>query len=106
MKIEEASKKFNVTEREIKAYEKKGFIAREGEEYTDEMFRHLGVLRTLLSMGMDEELIVRYLKLLDSGTKQEQMALLRSYRVKLLERVHIQQQALDHIDYLIYQANH
>ena len=106
MTIEEASKKFNITKQEIKTYEKKGFIKKESEEYADETFRHLGVLRTLLSAGMDDKDIIKYLKVLDNGTTQEQTAILRGYRAKLLDHIHTEQQSLDNIDYLIYQANH
>lgn len=105
MTIKEASKKFNITEQEIADYEARGFIVSNGGEYTEKAFSHLGVLRTLLAAGMVDDTVIRYLKLLDKeGTQQEQTAILRIFRAKLLDRVHEWQQALDHIDYLIYQT--
>lgn len=105
MNVEEASTKYNLTEQEITTYERKGFIKAEGDGYTDETFKNLGVLRTLLSAGMDDEEICRYLKASDEGAQREQTAVLRGFRAKLLERVHTAQQALDHIDYLIFEIN-
>lgn len=105
MTIKETSQKFNLTEGDITAYEAKGFLEKSGDEYSDEDFRHLAVLRILLNAGMGENEIVRYLKLLDrEGTQQEQTAILRGFRAKLLDKIHERQQELDHIDYLIYQT--
>ena len=83
---------------------KKGFIEKSGDEYCDGDFRHLTTLRLLLNAGMGDGEIVRYLSLLDrEGTQQAQIAILRTFRAKLLDRLHERQQALDHIDYIIYQ---
>lgn len=104
MTIREASRQFHITEHEIETYEAKGFIEKSGDEYCDGDFRHLTTLRLLLNAGMGDGEIVRYLSLLDrEGTQQAQIAILRTFRAKLLDRLHERQQALDHIDYIIYQ---
>ena len=107
MKVKEASVKFNLAEKDIVDYEAKGFIKRCGTEYTEEDFQHLGLIRSLIKIGMKESEINKYLKLLENaGTEKEQTVLLRRYRAELLNQIHEQQQALDKIDYLIYQINH
>ena len=71
MKVKEASVKFNLAEKDIVDYEAKGFIKRCGTEYTEEDFQHLGLIRSLIKIGMKESEINKYLKLLENaGTEK------------------------------------
>lgn len=65
MTLSEASKIFNVSEKEIANYETKGYIKRSDKEYKDADFKYLGIIQTLLSVEMGKNEINKYLKLLD-----------------------------------------
>ncbi len=60
----------------------------------DERTRH-----NLLDAGCPEALVAEFAKLNDSD---EQMRLLRRYRRDLLSGIHVEQQKLDCLDYLIF----
>ena len=55
---------------------------------------------SLKKAGLDEQAIYT---VLSCKEKEEQIRLLRKYRFQVLDEVHQKQQALDGIDYLIYQ---
>lgn len=107
MTIQQASVQFNVTEAEIAEYVEKGLLSHTDEGFAEQDFRHVGLVRSLLVMGMEEQTIRRYLSLLGRDNSQrEQVNLLRKFRAHLLERIHRHQQSLDQIDYLIYHTTH
>ena len=57
----------------------------------------------LNSICCDKEALKRYLRLLDdkTGSKEEQIRILRKQRYRLLDEIHNKQQILDELDYMI-----
>ena len=67
----------------------------------NEMSEEQLLLRNLKDAGCDEATIRRYLKLKMEGKEQEQLRLLSMHRASLLDSVHVSQQMIDCLDYLI-----
>lgn len=60
------------------------------------------LLRNLKDAGCDEAMIQKYLQLQKEGKQQEQLRLLSLHRAALLDRVHVSQNMLYCLDYLVY----
>lgn len=60
------------------------------------------LLRNLKDAGCDEAMIQKYLQLQKEGKRQEQFRLLSLHRASLLDRVHVSQNMIDCLDYLVY----
>lgn len=60
------------------------------------------ILRNLKDAGCDETTIQTYMRLQKEGRQQEQYRLLSIHRASLLDRVHVSQQMVDCLDYLVY----
>lgn len=60
------------------------------------------LLRNLKDAGCDEAMIQKYLQLQREGKRQEQFRLLALHRASLLDRVHVSQNMIDCLDYLVY----
>ena len=60
------------------------------------------LLRNLKDAGCDEAMIQKYLQLQKEGKRQEQFRLLSLHRASLLDLVHVSQNRIDCLDYLIY----
>lgn len=60
------------------------------------------LLRNLKDAGCDEAMIQKYLQLEKEGKRQEQFRLLSLHRASLLDQVHVSQNRIDCLDYLIY----
>lgn len=58
--------------------------------------------RNLRDAGCDAALVEKYLELEEAGKEQEQLQLLALHRALLLDRVHLSQNMIDCLDYLIY----
>lgn len=63
------------------------------------------LLRNLKDAGCDEATIQKYLQLQQEGKRQEQLRLLALYRASLLDRLHVDQNRIDCLDYLLYNMN-
>ncbi len=61
------------------------------------------LLRNLKDAGCNQELIRRFLELEEAGKREEQLHLLFAYRANLLEKLHMSQNKLDCLDYLVYE---
>ena len=68
----------------------------------DEIPAKTRLLRNLKDAGCDEAMIQKYLQLQKEGKRQEQFRLLALHRASLLDRVHVSQNMIDCLDYLIY----
>lgn len=60
------------------------------------------LLRNLKDAGCDEAMIQKYLQLQKEGKRQEQFRLLSLHRASLLDQLHVSQNRIDCLDYLIY----
>ena len=68
----------------------------------DEIPAQTRLLRNLKDAGFDEAMIQKYLQLQKEGKRQEQFRLLSLHRASLLDRVHVSQNMIDRLDYLVY----
>lgn len=108
MTLNEASKRFHISMEKLKSYEENGLLEHQALadgtfDYTETEIRQIGLIHALLKSGMNMEILKRYLKLLDdkTGSKEEQIRILRKQRYKLLDDIHDKQQTLDELDYMI-----
>lgn len=60
------------------------------------------LLRNLRDAGCDEDTVNKYFRLQKEGKKKEQYRLLAMHRASLLDRLHVSQQMIDCLDYLVY----
>ncbi|HIS98645.1 MAG TPA: hypothetical protein IAA59_00275 [Candidatus Faecaligallichristensenella faecipullorum] len=104
MTLVEAGRKYSVPMNTLKRYIAWGFIRPQGpEEYRDEDFERLGLVDALLNAGFSPMETNRYL-MLDGrrAAAEEQMVMLNAKRKALLDEIHQKQQALDHLDFIIW----
>lgn len=111
MTLNEASKRFHISMEKLKAYEDSGLLEHQTLadgtfDYTETELRRIGLIHSLLKSGMDMQALKRYLRLLDdkTGSKEEQIRILRRQRCQLLDDIHDKQQTLDELDYMIQEA--
>lgn len=108
MTLAEAEKKFCISIDALKQYVSFGFIqAKQSEngveDYREQDFEHLGLIKTLSGAGFSTEEIKRFLFLTENtGTNEEQIYMLRKHRCSLLENIHEKQQLLDQLDFMIW----
>lgn len=60
------------------------------------------IAENLKDAGCDRSTIQKFLQLHEEGNRQEQLRLLSRHRISLLDTVHVSQQRIDCLDYLIY----
>jgi len=110
MTINEASRRFHISMEKLQYYEKHGLL--EGEtledgsaDYQDAELRRIGLIHSLLDVGLDFNVLKEFLKLIDNSvtTKDEQIRILRNQRYRLLDDIHNKQQSLDQLDYIIHE---
>lgn len=68
----------------------------------NEMSEEERLLRNLKDAGCDETTIQKFIQLHKEGRQQEKYRLLAKHRASLLEQVHVRQQMVDCLDYLVY----
>lgn len=107
MTLKEASKKFNFPADILKKYVSYGFIkSTHPDEYTEEDFSHLGLIKMMMDAGFTAEETKQYLTLTKKpGTDAEQIRMLKKRRRSLLDDIHKKQQLLDHLDFMIWKKN-
>lgn len=111
MTLNEASKRFHICMEKLKTYEEHHLLEHQTLadgtfDYTETELRRVGLIHSLLKSGMDMEALKKYLRLLNdqTGSKEEQIRILRKQRCQLLDDIHDKQQALDELDYMIREA--
>lgn len=60
------------------------------------------LLRNLKDAGCDDETIKKFFQLRADGRRQEQYRLLSMHKALLLDKLHVSQQMIDCLDYLVY----
>lgn len=102
MTLKEVGKVSGLPLTTLKKYVADGLIR--DNEYTDADLQRIGLIGTLLKMGLPTEDVKRYLDLESEDTqaaKEMQIHILRKYRGPLLDELHKRQQLLDSLDYMI-----
>lgn len=69
----------------------------------DNVEENVLLLRNLKDAGCDEATIEKYFQLQEEGKNQEQFRLLSMHRAFLLDQLHVSQNRIDCLDYLIYE---
>lgn len=110
MTAEDVSRKYHISVDKIRYYEENRLLEHsvlsDGKiVYTEEQIYCVGVIHSLLEMGMDMEQIKVFMKLFyeNKRDKSEQIQILRKQRVLLLNEIHKKQSSLDELDYMIEQ---
>ena len=104
MTLQEASSCFHLDVKMLQLYEESGLIRTEKtESYPETELRKAAQLCALQRAGMELEELKKLCDLQRSGCCEAKIRLLRKCRCRLLEQIHQKQQALDRLDYLIYQ---
>ncbi|MDE7243532.1 MAG: hypothetical protein K2O18_06090 [Oscillospiraceae bacterium] len=63
------------------------------------------VAENLKDAGCSADMTAQFLQLMEKGTLQDQMRLLRKHRITLMDDMHAAQKRVDCLDYLIYQLS-
>lgn len=108
MTLNEASRRFHISMEKLSFYEENGLLEHQilpdgVPDYTEANLRRTGLIHSLLKAGLNIDVLKKYLSLLENktGSKEEQIKILRKQRFKLLEDIHEKQQSLDELDYMI-----
>lgn len=108
MTLNEASRRFHISMEKLNFYEENGLLEYRmlsgGEpDYTEADLRRIGLIHSLLQAGFTIDTLKNYLNLLGNktGSKEEQIKILREQRFQLLDDIHEKQQSLDELDYMI-----
>lgn len=108
MTLNEASKRFHISMKKLESYEENDLLEHQTLadgtfDYTETELQRNGLIHSLLKSGMNMEVLKKYLQLLHdkTGSKEEQIRILRKQRYQLLDDIHDKQQALDELDYMI-----
>lgn len=111
MTINEASRRFHISMEKLKTYEESGLLEHQTladgtYDYTETELRRVGLIHSLLKSGMSIDVLKKYLRMLDdkTGSKEEQIRILRKQRYQLLDDIHDKQQTLDELDYMIQEV--
>ncbi len=107
MTINEASARYGVPLDILKEYESwelRGTVKRGRDiwQYDDQDLERLSMIMTLHDIGMNNEEVERYMRLLLEGEKTEaqRLAMLNKRRAVALDEIHMKEAQLDQLDYL------
>ncbi len=110
MTLQEASRQFHLKIETLRSYEKKGLLqgtktAAGAVDYPESEIQKASQFLFLEKAGMNLEALKHFVALRnqETDTTAEQIRILRKYRYRLLEEIHGKQQALDQLDYLLYE---
>lgn len=109
MTMEEACRRYQIDQEELRCYERTGLLACNRTEdghfdYQQADLQRAGFIHSLLETGFQIEELKQFLQLFDqaAGTGEEQIRILKKRRYQLLDDIHQKQQMLDRLDYLIH----
>lgn len=108
MTLQAVGESLHIEEAVLKEYEKNGLLqtsqAKNGtSDYPESELPYIAHLYRLQKSGMDLHMLKQFVNILGKSPSMaaEQIRLLRKCRFRLLDEIHVKQQSLDHIDYLI-----
>lgn len=110
MTIEEAGKRVPIDLGTLRYYEEQGLLRLENpaSDETEKELRDIQTIDSLAGTGVGLEELKRLKELLSQGdsAKTEQIRLLKKCRFRMLDDIHVKQQSLDRIDYMIHTLKH
>lgn len=106
MTIEEAGKRVPIDMDTLRSYEKQGLLRLENLDTAQaaKELQDVQDIDSLARIGVGLEELKRLKALMDQGasTVEEQIRLLKRCRFQMLDDIHVRQQSLDRIDYMIH----
>ena len=110
MTIFEASEKYNIPVKILRAYESWGLCGEVKKvmgswQYDDSDIERLSTIMTLHDIGFTKAEVERYMKLLLQGAsgEEERLKMLESKRNGTLDEIHFKERQLDRLDYLRFE---
>ena len=109
MKIEEVSKRFEVSLEDLHRYEENGLLDDVHQidgirEYEDQDIKQLSKIITLKKAGFPLEEIKAFMLCKElKSDKNKRLNILKRQRARLLDRIHEDQKSIDCVDMLIYE---
>ena len=110
MTIFEASEKYNIPVKILRAYESWGLCGEVKKvmgswQYDDSDIERLSTIMTLHDIGFTNAEVERYMKLLLQGAsgEEERLKMLEAKRNGTLDEIHFKQMQLDRLDYLRFE---
>ncbi|MDO4301867.1 MAG: MerR family transcriptional regulator [Clostridia bacterium] len=107
MTTEEACRRYVISPDTLRKYESNGLLTvsknEKGEnEYREEDFKRLGLIKVLLEAGFTFDETKKYLDLTrELGNDEAQIRMLRKQRRELLNDIRAKQKILDQLDFII-----
>lgn len=106
--LNEVSEQPHISAETLREYKANGLLedtaCHEGlSDKSDQFIRRICLINFLLKSGMSMDGLKSYLRLLDENPENhtEQLRILRKQRCSLLEKIHVKQQILDELDYMV-----
>jgi len=110
MTIFEASEKYNIPVKILRAYESWGLCGEVKKvmgswQYDDSDIERLSTIMTLHDIGFTKAEVERYMKLLLQGAsgEEERLKMLEAKRNGTLDEIHFKERQLDRLDYLRFE---
>ena len=110
MTIFEASEKYNIPVKILRAYESWGLCGEVKKvmgswQYDDSDIERLSTIMTLHDIGFTKAEVERYMKLLLQGAsgEEERLKMLEAKRNGTLDEIHFKERHLDRLDYLRFE---
>lgn len=110
MTIEEVSRQCQISVEDLRHYEENGLLeckrTADGlPDYQTADLQRIGFIRFLTDAGLQLDDLRYFLQMRsqDSGSKEEQIRILKKQRYRLLDDIHRKQQSLDRLDYMIHE---
>ena len=110
MTIFEASEKYNIPVKILRAYESWGLCGEVKKvmgswQYDDSDIERLSTIMTLHDIGFTKAEVERYMKLLLQGAsgEEERLKMLEAKRNGTLHEIHFKERQLDRLDYLRFE---
>lgn len=106
MTIEEAEQKVPIGEKDLRNYINQGLLQLENLDQAnlEKELLDIQVIDSLAKIGAGPEELKQLKNLMKQGiqTRDEQFRILRRCRFQMVDDIHVRQQSLDRIDYMIY----
>lgn len=110
MTISEASEKYNIPVKILRAYESWGLCGEVKKvmgswQYDDSDIERLSTIMTLHDIGFTNDEVEKYMRLLLKGkfTEKERLKMLSEKRSGTLDEIHFKEKQLDRLDYLRFE---
>lgn len=105
MTISDIEKKTHIAPGDLRLYIEEGLLDLDAVQTDDEkIWKDMKTLDELAKIGMKPEALRQMKELMNQGelSKEQQIRFLKKWRFHILDDLHVRQQSLDRLDYMIY----